>query len=79
MQRAEDSASQECLHREGNMAGYETGMANEPEEEKEEENDAGNCKQPARNLVGEVTAGQKKARRGHARKGRGIWPGMRQG
>ena len=40
------------MQRAGDLAGYATGMANDPKEDKEEENMAGNCKQPARNPVG---------------------------
>ena len=36
----------------GNLAGHTTGTANKPEEDKEEDNTAGNCKQPAMNPVG---------------------------
>ena len=50
--RVEESAARERLKRVGNMAGYVTGDANEPEEEEEEKNVTGNCKQPARNPVG---------------------------
>ena len=32
-----------------------------------------------RTLLGEVTAGKKKARQGHAQKGQRTWPGMQQG
>ena len=35
-----------------NMAGYTTGMANNPGEEEEDENAEGNCKQPETNHVG---------------------------
>ena len=38
--------------RAGNLAGYATVLANEPKEDEEEENAAGNRKQPARNPVG---------------------------
>ena len=34
------------------MAGYATGTANDPKEEGEEENAAGNRNQPARNSIG---------------------------
>ena len=34
------------------MAGYATGTANDPKEDKEEENTEGNCKQPATNPIG---------------------------
>ena len=44
------------------MSRYVMGTVNDPEEEEEEENAEGNCKQPAKNSVGEVTAGQKKPR-----------------
>ena len=42
----------EISERAGNLAGYATGLANDPEEDKEEENVAGNHKQPAMNPVG---------------------------
>ena len=49
----------------GNLPGYATGTANKPEEDDEEENAAGNRKQPARNPAGgEVTAGETKMRQG---------------
>ena len=35
-----------------NLAGYATGLSNEPEEEEEEEYAAGICEQPSRNTVG---------------------------
>ena len=35
----------------GNLAGYVTGVANDPKEEEDEENAAGNCKQLARDPV----------------------------
>ena len=47
-----ESAARTCSERAGNLAGYATGLANEPEEEKEEEYAAGNPKQPARKPVG---------------------------
>ena len=40
------------MERAENLAGYATGIANEPKEEEEEEYAAGNLKQPARNPVG---------------------------
>ena len=50
--RAEESAERARSHRAGNLAGYAVGTANEPKEDKEEENASGNCKKPARNPVG---------------------------
>ena len=40
------------LGKRGNLAGYATGLLNEPEEEEEEEYAVGNRKQTARNPVG---------------------------
>ena len=40
-----------CSERVGNLAGYATGLAKDPEEEEEEEYAAGNQKQPSRNPV----------------------------
>ena len=48
----EESATRARSQRAGNMAGYVTGTANYLEEEEEEENTAGNCKQPERNPIG---------------------------
>ena len=47
-----ECAARERLERVGNLAGYATGLVNEPEEEEEKENAAGNHKHPARNPVG---------------------------
>ena len=47
-----ESAARAHLQRAGNLDGYVTGMANKTDEYEEEENAAGNCKQPARNPVG---------------------------
>ena len=47
-----ESAARARSQRSKNMAGYATGMTNKPEEDEEEENAAGNCKQTARNPVG---------------------------
>ena len=46
---AEKSAARAPLQRERNMTRYATVTANDPEEEEEEENLEGNCKQPATN------------------------------
>ena len=48
---AKESAVRAHSQRAENLNGYATGMANEPEEDEEEENAAGNRKQPARNPV----------------------------
>ena len=40
------------MERAGNLAGYATGLLNEPKEEEEEEYAARNRKQPARNPIG---------------------------
>ena len=40
-----------CSEKRGNLAGYATGLSNEPEEEEEEEYAAGIHKQPERNPV----------------------------
>ena len=76
---AEESAERARSHRAGNLAGYAVGTANEPKEDKEEENASGNCKKPAGTLLGEVTAGKKRARREHTCRWQGTWPFMRQG
>ena len=49
--RSEESAARARSHGAGNLYGHVTATANEIEEEKEEKNTAGNCKQPARNPV----------------------------
>ena len=46
-----ESAARARSQRSKNMAGYATGMTNEPKEDEEEENAAGNHKQLARNPV----------------------------
>ena len=61
------------------MDGYKTGTSNNPEEEKEEENLEGNRKQPETNPIGGSRGWEKKAPRGHTRKGPGTWPGMQRG
>ena len=48
---AKESAARARSERSGNLAGYATGIENDTEEHKEEENAAGNRKQPARNPV----------------------------
>ena len=48
-----ESAARACSERAGKLAGYVTGLANDPEKDGEEENAAGNYKKPARNPVGE--------------------------
>ena len=53
------------------MAGYATRTANYTEEEEEEENLEGNCKQPATNPIG--------GSRGWAQKGWGTWMGTQRG
>ena len=50
--RVDESMARARSQRGGNLAGYATGTANNPEEDKEEENAEGNHKQPARNPVG---------------------------
>ena len=47
-----ESAARARPERAGNLAGYATGIANEPEEEEEKEYAARNYKQPTRNPVG---------------------------
>ena len=49
---AEESAARARSQRAANLAGYAAGTANEPEKDEEEENAAGNRKQPARNPAG---------------------------
>ena len=48
----EESAARARLQRAGNLDGYVTGTANDTKEDEEEENAAGNSKQPTRNPVG---------------------------
>ena len=48
---SEESAARARSHGVGNLDGHATGTANEIKEEKEEDNTAGNRKQPARNPV----------------------------
>ena len=49
---AKECAARARLERAGNLSGYATGIAKDPKEDDEEENAAGNRKQPARNPVG---------------------------
>ena len=41
-----------CSQRAGNLARYATGMSNEPKEDEQEENAAGNFKHPERSPIG---------------------------
>ena len=50
--RAKESAARSRLQRSENLDRYATGMANDPEEDEETENLAGNAKQLVRNPVG---------------------------
>ena len=49
---AKESVARARLVRAGNQVGYATGIANKPGEDEEEENAAGNHKQPSSNPVG---------------------------
>ena len=57
--RTEESAARSRLQRARNMDRYATGTANDPEEEDEEENLEGNCKQLATNPIGESCGREK--------------------
>ena len=49
---AKENAARARSERAGNLSGYVIGISNEPKEYEEEENESGNCKQPATNPVG---------------------------